>query len=283
MTLENFVEESFGSDVLRRLNNIATGGNNNYKGNQYEQDFATYQICKHLVTDCDKQHIYISTQEKGFVDDLCVYSTKYDFKENYQLKNSSGNAANFTTELEERFTLQRKIDNQYYGYSTTFQHLVVSCEKKCDENNTKMDHLSGVICCYYPYKISQYELIQWLPLKEHLMRLISSQDTQKLDYAYTLLKGVWLSEPTSNLAEIFDKATEIAKPSIFNQERIDLPDDIRYFCDINGININQNSYGYEFSFNGLNLNISLEGLDGLNIDEYDSPQQFLMFLLSKHC
>ena len=87
-TLNGFVANKLGKQALKDLENQSKGGQNNAKGNRYEQFFAVYKLAKfYKYTKSDE--LEISSQEKAFVDDLVILNRSTNTKYSYQLKDST--------------------------------------------------------------------------------------------------------------------------------------------------------------------------------------------------
>lgn len=86
--LHQFVEKKFGKEAKKHLLNKRRGGNNNAKGELFEEVFIVAKIAHYAAAYLDDQiEISIQTQVEGFVDDLEI-TKSLNIVHAYQLKNA---------------------------------------------------------------------------------------------------------------------------------------------------------------------------------------------------
>ncbi|WHS98820.1 MAG: hypothetical protein LZT29_01776 [Pantoea stewartii] len=220
MSVYDYVCQTFGEEKGATLKRIQTGGNNNFKGSEYEATLAAIKICinaaEHHAQDLDR--VKIAIQETAFVDDLCIINDLLGFKYNFQAKNSDGSAASWTDTMHDRFCMQKQIDNELFGYPDNQQILVVSNEAKKVENETKIheDYRDFFISEYVPYEENKIDLIRnYLPLQQALQTISGKTNASHLDYVYSLIVSAWANSPKKGLQTIGDligSAKAIGKP-----------------------------------------------------------------------
>lgn len=94
LTLEQ-LKESFGDEEGQRLHtylsNKHRGGNNNSKGNNFENYFAVFKIADLWIKSTDPQNTKISSQVLCFIDDMVLENPTEGIKvEHYQIKDIRG-------------------------------------------------------------------------------------------------------------------------------------------------------------------------------------------------
>ena len=198
MGLIEFVAEKFSKDLAVTLANIHRGGTNNAKGSAYEHNFAIVKLCEAVVGANEiatLQNTYVSTQELGFVDDICIRKTPTSEKTNFQAKNSDGAAADWDEDMSVRFNYQQQIDTEYHGFTAAKQVLVVSCPKKEKANKAKIkSEMRGYSdCFYFPNHQNAFELLtdDRISIRRNIETMIGSTELEKVDYAFKLLLGNW--------------------------------------------------------------------------------------------
>jgi hypothetical protein len=224
MGLNEFVQQTFGADALTKLKNIRTGGNNNEKGSSYERSFTAHKIIEAWA---HHQHIapeiFFTQQDLAFVDDLAITNKNAQTKVNYQAKNSDTDAAAYTDEMHQRFTMQSQIDRDFFRINNTKQVLLVSCDKRRQANDkaiTKRTDGSTMIGTfvseYFPYATEQMDLFNLAQdLRANIYAIITKSDLSSIDNAFRLVIGAMDGKGSFNLQEIIDKARDLAKPDLF--------------------------------------------------------------------
>ena len=210
MNLAEFVQDQFGKEAAKKLLSIRRGGDNNQKGGLYEDFFAISQICAIAATEQELGQHEISSQELAFVDDLCIRDYSRNTKTNYQARNSSGESAAWTPDIEERFRFQYSIDKNFFGVKDSFQILLVSNKDRAISNQNKIPaNVREVFLSeFFPYQQSSISLI----LDRHCLRsslelLCDSHDLSNIDSAFRILLGVWRSDQVPRtVKDIFARA-----------------------------------------------------------------------------
>ncbi|ELY2854878.1 hypothetical protein SMC92_001904 [Cronobacter dublinensis] len=221
MNVYEFVCSNFGQDEGTRLKHIGTGGNNNFKGSEYEATLAAIKICQaaseHRNDNLDE--ILISAQEESFVDDLCVINKLTRVKTNFQAKNSDGSAASWTDEMQSRFSMQKKIDEELHGYSDNQQILVVSSVDKHNQNTTKIPAESRgfFFSEYIPYEYNRFDLFREYPDLRTALHRISEKNTHSdLDYVYSLVISAWANsrkKSSQTIGDLIGAAKALGRPN----------------------------------------------------------------------
>lgn len=214
----SFVETRYGDSCKQNLLNITKGGSNNQKGRDYENQFLLYkvfEIAAKYSHDCENQ--IIETQAVSFVDDICHIDYEENKKYNYQAKNSSSSAADWTDETTKRFKIQREIDKELFGVSSTQNVLLVSDENKAKLNASKIpDDLNGRdLSQYFKYHENNYSLLAETDLRKYIDVLVQKQSPSTYDFAVTLVTGVLQSGNYKTIKEVFTKADFDGHPSPF--------------------------------------------------------------------
>ena len=218
--LRDFARERWGEDSVNQLKNIQRGGNNNAKGNKYELTYLAFLLAKYGMEE-NPSTTYLSSQEEGYVDDISIRIDGHR-KINYQAKNSSGAAADWTELLAEKFSRQQEIDIEYHGFGNPEQVLLVSCDQKSKKNSRKIEEseLDFASCQFYPYAERSADLLlAHVETRAVFKRLCDRDWLDRQSDAMTILLGVIqdhdISVPIA-LSTLLAKAKEISKPNIFN-------------------------------------------------------------------
>jgi hypothetical protein len=267
MDAYEYVERKWGSGVVAKLKSIRRGGNNSAKGTDYENQYAVYRICLLAAFEESAAAVRISAQEVAFVDDLCIRHDNVGRKINFQLKNSSGVAADFTSDLAERFRRQLLLDLEHHGFRESEQVLLVSCEVKAAENASAIpDDLAAVARSeYFPYCARSLDLMQSIPrFRLALERLCQSSDLSVLDTAYRVLLGAWISESRMrSVAEIMECARGMVRPNLFPLGLVQVPDWLQSLCaSLAGVSVFGNAGRYVVTCSGLEVSVDPEDLLG---------------------
>ncbi len=215
--IRNFVEKEFGTPVLNNLNKIHIGGTNNSKGRDYENFFQLYKAFELAAQDIDHSKHLLSCQELAFIDDICHWDLENSIKHNYQAKNSKGKAADWTSDITTRCKRQTKIDQSLYSISESRNYLLVSCEKKKDNNLKKVPvRLKKMnTCIFFPYCKTLIELVEKTKLKSFVASLIETDDMSHVDYSTKLILGVLQGSNAQDIKSIFEEACSSAAPNPF--------------------------------------------------------------------
>lgn len=218
----DFVDNKYGTDVLKNLKNIHKGGQNNQKGRDYENFYQLYRVFQTAANDdydCRK-HV-VGMQQIGFVDDICHIDYENKIKYNYQAKNSSGSAATWTDEISERFRKQREIDASCFGVSSTQNYLLVSNASKATENIGKIpqDLKDQDTCEYFEAHSNTLSLVENTDISQYIEKLTEKNSHSITDYACSLILGILQSGNYSTIDDVFSKAESEAHPNPFKKFR----------------------------------------------------------------
>lgn len=225
MTVTDFVEANFGSDLKKKLDRITTGGNSNQKGSKYESYFAVAKICSAVAASLPKSNFdnySVSAQEIAFIDDICYKIHDINKKTNYQAKNSGGSAASWTTEIENRCLYQKKIDLQHHGAKSSKNVLLVSSRAKRKNNIKKIpiNMRSYCFCEHFPYLENSSSLIMaHKPLRDDLNAICANDNIQTLDTAFKILHSAWATSDSNanrTVGDIVGEAKKMSRPNIFH-------------------------------------------------------------------
>lgn len=222
MDVMDFVEAKFGAPHAKKLRNIGVGANNNKKGGDFENYFATAKICTiaSQVALSDLDDYQISSQEVAYVDDICVRRLSTAEKTNYQAKNSSGAAANWDDEMQDRFDLQRQIDVEFHQSRSSTQILLVSCPDKAAANDAKIPSEMKTYCIseYFPYFSSVPKLMDGhAQLREVMETLCGTKSWSSIDAAFRLVLGEWCGENDQGrtVGNVMARAKANSRPDLF--------------------------------------------------------------------
>lgn len=295
--VETFVASEMGAEQLRLLQAISRGGANNFKGNRYEQTLAAIKACELAARhSCENLNgVSLSTQAMAFVDDLCIENKLADTKVNYQAKNSSGNAAEWSADLKQRFELQRKLDLDHHKYKVCKQVLVVSSSEKFSNNLKKIDELGveGFCVEYIPYKVNELSLIRdYDPLRKALIALAIDSKTSTLDYIFKMMQGSWIHfsyREKVSLADVISHAKSLSKPDFFRADVVsmDVPDWIKNLCgSVQGLKAELKYGVVEVEYKGLTLMLGSNPGEPIELKQHASagtqpePGQVMALLAS---
>lgn len=291
MSVSAFVEQQFGSKAARYLKHIRTGGDNNRKGAGYESFYAVAKICDLAVNHAALDDFILSSQEEAFVDDLCIRQLSKPHKTNYQAKNSSGTAADWDADMEQRFRWQHEIDREVHKYPSNSQVLLVSCPQKAAANESKIPNELKEICFseYFPYQASVIQLVMsCLDLRSTLEKLCGSRDLSVIDCAFRLVLSAWSADDRPRSAgDIIGMAKAMARPNIFADflpERQGVPGWLLEKCsNFTGFNVHMEFARFIISYNGLEVSLASDSSepDSNILDSLTTPREFLAFLMSK--
>jgi hypothetical protein len=263
MDIYEYVENKWGSSAEKNLHNIRQGGDNNEKGSEYEKSYAVYKFCSIAAHNINLDDHVISAQDVAFVDDLCVRVGSNELKTNYQAKNSSGAAADFTSEMCERFIKQSIIDKEHFGFENSKQVLLVSCEIKAVENRISIPKEREFECEYFPYFVGSTALILGFEnLRRSLTIICRSENPSLFDSAYRILLGVWSSEQAAiSVADLFRKARGICRPNLFAglEPEATVPDWLKGLCDrFPKVSVRVESGRYVVGCSGLDVSLGAD-------------------------
>ena len=214
---ELFVEKELGQRALSNLQRIHIGGTNNKKGRDYENFFQLFKAFELASQDIDLQQHILSCQELAFIDDVCHWDLENSIKHNFQAKNSSGSAADWTNEITIRCKRQTIIDTKFHNVAESRNYLLVSCEKKKTNNLKKVPrNLRNLnTCIFFPYSRTLVELLDQTKLKTYIADLIETDEASQVDYAAKLILGVLQGTDTQDIHSIFKQACSTAIPNPF--------------------------------------------------------------------
>lgn len=215
--IELFVENKLGKAVLSNLKRIHVGGNNNKKGRDYENFFQLFKAFELASQDIDHEKHLLSCQELAFIDDICHWDLEKSIKHNFQAKNSSGSAADWTSEITTRCKHQTILDTKFHNIAESKNYLLVSCEKKKTDNLKKVPvKLSKLnTCIFFPYCKNLVELLDQTNLKHHISDLIDTDEASQIDFAANLILGVLQGRSSQDIKSIFAQACSNAYPNPF--------------------------------------------------------------------
>lgn len=260
----SFVKTRYGDNCEQNLLNINKGGSNNQKGRDYENQFLLYkvfEIAAKYPHDCENQ--IIETQTVSFVDDICHIDFEKNKKYNYQAKNSSHTSADWTDETTRRFKMQRVIDKELFGVSSTENVLLVSDEKKARLNKSKIpNELKGKDSSkYFKYHEDNYSLLTKTDLRKHIEAIVRTQSLSTHEFAVTLVTGVLQSGTYRTIKDVFNKAEFDGHPSPFvkfRQRRTTISDNTTVIPDWVKQILTKNSHhlAYEVDYNTLIVTVN---------------------------
>lgn len=291
MDIQEYVELRFGADAARKLEHIRVGGDNNRKGSTYEGFFAVARMIGIAASAADLDDYVFSAQELAFVDDLCVKQLSSLTKTNYQAKNSSGQHADWTQDIEQRFAWQRQIDRDVHEFPNSFQVLLVSCPDKAASNQRKIPTAAQAWCRseYFPYHVATPQLIlSHEHLRNDLQTLCQSRELSLADSAFRIVLGAWHSDQApKTLKQIFLRAREMSKPDLFAglfMPAETLPKWLTTKCaQFPGVTASLERGRYIVSYRGLTVT-SPAGTDTPDpnlLGRLSTLQEFLTFLMSQ--
>ncbi|MEN3762758.1 hypothetical protein [Aeromonas veronii] len=263
MAVSAYVKKKFGTEAERNLRNINRGGSNNRKGGTYEAYFSAAKVCEIAASSNDTKKYLISSQDESFVDDVCVVDELQKHKENYQLKNSSGSAASWNTDIEDRFKKQCDIDINYHQMSSSEQILLVSCSKKMQENKSAIPATMANYCSsrYFPYHSCATRLIYNCDgLRDNLEKICGSAEKAVIDAAYRCVVSAWICEDRPRYVyDIIGKAKGMSKPNVFGALIEESPETPEWLHDIaqafDQIEVRVICGALIVDYNGLKINL----------------------------
>lgn len=257
-----FVDQRFGTEETKKMLNIRKGGDNNEKGNKFEQYYSVSFIIETIAkTPDDISEITVSSQELGFVDDFIVRNNKISRKINYQAKNSSGSAADWTDEMHNRFAMQDSIDLEFHKYESATQVLLVSSEQKHIDNKEKIKLLNNPSFSseFFPYENSVNQLINTSQQTRNALEKICGQKSlSKLDFGFKVMLGAWEgSSGERTISDVFQQAKSMAHPDIFKPlTSTKVPDWLtNKINSLNNIDLVVESTNFSVHYNGFEVDI----------------------------
>lgn len=291
MQLLDYIEEKFGAKAAKTLQNIRQGGDNNRKGDAFETYYAAAKVCEVAANCTEMGDIWLSSQDLAFVDDLCLWDKNTNQKTNYQAKNSSGNAASWTEDMEQRFRMQSQVDSEFHGCTNNCQVLLVSCEDKASENEKKIpeDMKANVLSEYFPYHSKSTQIIYLSPkLRADLERICDSEDLSVVDAAYRCVVSAWVcADHERTVSDIIGEAKSLSKPDVFSdlvRETRPLPDWIHRLCmSFPSLSSRVESGKFIIGYNGLEISLSAEQADPTSdeLQGLTDIKQVIVFLMSR--
>lgn len=291
--IRRYVTNKFGSQKAIKLDSIHTGGQNNTKGNDYENFFTIYKILE-IAHDHKlnlKEH-QVQNQCYGFVDDVCHIDYQLKHKHNYQLKNSCSSASDWTTELEERFYMQTNIDLEKLDCICSYNYLVVPSTIKCTENTKRIQATTALDsskcqCIFFPNCSTTLELIQNTQIEQYLKTLITPDASlSDADYAIRILLGILKSNKVTNsLEDFFKLAGTESQPNPFIQlnfisTKTELTAHVQHFLDNHFKDLDyQVQYGRVFiKIGGFKTEAPLDSINALTSEKLSSIKSLGDFL-----
>jgi hypothetical protein len=237
MELSDFVKGRFDEASANKLKKIRTGGDSCSKGNSFEIYYAAAKVCEIVANESDYNDFTMSAQELAFVDDLCITVTSRRHKENYQAKNSSGSAASWDADMEDRFRKQKIIDIDFHKTATSHQFLLVSSKDKAVKNNKKIpsdlkDNCSSI---YFPHHNKPTRVLYSSPeLKEYLIKICQTDDLSVLDLAYRCVIAAWIyDDAPRRVGDIIGRAKTDSRPNLFGslvEPVLEIPEWLHTLC-----------------------------------------------------
>lgn len=265
-SLEQFVSHTFGLEQLLQLKRIHQGGQNNSKGNTYEQYYLLFKSFEIASQDhLDLTQHYLQSQTYAFVDDICYIDQEQHIKHNYQAKNSSGSSANWTDEMQQRFLQQKHIDIDFLKFKQSKNYLLVSDTKKAQANQQTIQQTehNDFYCEFFPYYPQLAQLLDDDRFKSYIDRLIIPNATPSdRDFAVRLILSAFNGEQQS-IYELFKKAESDANPNPFIKFRQHVLNDIPVWLQ-ETLEQFQSNISYTLQYGKLNvifnqvMNISIE-------------------------
>jgi len=264
MGLDAFVKARYGERQVTKLANIRRGGDNNSKGSSFESYYAAAKVCEIAATRPNLDNYMISSQERAFVDDLCVRQLAEQHKENFQAKNSSGFAAAWDAEMEERFRMQMEIDANFYQAQSNRQVLLVSCPIMQAANDAKIpnDMKQNCVSEFFPYYPYSTKVIYASPeLRGHLKAIIKDPDDfQAVDTAFRVVVSAWISDDKArSVGDVLGLAKGMSKPDLFRDdlpERPGMPTWLHELCMAFPMLEARVEFGnFKVSYNGLDVDL----------------------------
>lgn len=273
MALDAFVRKHFGKQHATKLANIRRGGDNNSKGSSFESYYAAAKVCEIAAKHEDLDNYVISSQEMAFVDDLCVRSSIDNHKDNFQAKNSSGAAASWDAEMEERFRMQIEIDAKFHNAHSSRQVLLVSCPDMQASNDEKIPEDLKKYCFseFFPYRAQSTQVIYASTcLRDNLKAIIKDpDDLQAIDTAFRVVISAWVSDDKArSVGDILGQAKALCKPNLFRDEvpeRPGIPSWLHELCmTFPKLDARVEFGTFKVSYNGFEVNL------GSNPDQPDT-------------
>ena len=200
-----------GEELFEYLTNKNKGGQNNAKGNVFENFFAIYQIAKAHNEGCDKNNTLFSAQNFAFVDDLVVESLAENINRYFQIKDTA--ALSWTTgthPIKDDFKVQKQLMTGT-GINTEYTMVVA----KSEVYQTLVDSIPGdvnfVNVLQYDTETSINSLVRKnAMLKQELVKMcaLTNPDLDKLEALGTILLGVWdgAEKKQISLNELMDRS-----------------------------------------------------------------------------
>lgn len=262
--IKSFVTTVMGAEAAAKLGFIRTGGDNNRKGNAFECFVAVAKICEFAISNTDLTDTIVTSQDEAFVDDLCICQPKKSMKHNYQIKNSSGPAGAWTSDMEWRFQAQQRIDQEYHKIQNSCQTLLVACSNRANLNNEAIPQLLKTFCSS-EYLLSSKKSTEFLLLNprvsNHLAILCSSDRKDIVDAAFRCLAGVMATDDSSRtVKDVLNDAQKIARPDLFRGLALNdvvVPEELRLLCDrFQNLSVRVECGRIFVSYNGMSATIS---------------------------
>lgn len=288
-TLKAFIKEKWGDEDVARIARVRTGGNNNDKGAKYEDRFAVYLIARHAA-EGGGSDVRVSAQELAWVDDLCVRIGSQQ-KINYQAKHSSTNAADWGSDMAERFAKQQVIDVDYHGIDKATQILLVSSEDTHLKNIKKIPgNMAGYAACeFYPFADpATHILFDHGPTFNAFADLCAEPNLDDMQTAMKAIMAEWANRPAATpvaVSDLVEAAKRDARPSVFKE--LDGPEPPEWLYNIvapfTSASIKVQSGGFVVTFQGLSVRLpgSLAGGAPPDVAEKVNGEWELVELLFK--
>jgi hypothetical protein len=127
--LKDYLQKKHSKTHATRYDNRRRGGDNNEKGNSFENEFAIHTAAK-LFNSGDEKTL-LKAQSEDFVDDVVCEDAVKGSRENYQLKNSP--TTRWGSGIADDFAVQHDVNLNFHKVAVSRTLLVVSdqpCYKK---------------------------------------------------------------------------------------------------------------------------------------------------------
>ena len=263
MSLSAYVEQRFGKTQATKLANIRRGGDNNSKGASFENYYAAAKVCEIAANQVELDDFVLSAQELAFVDDLCLRRRSVAHKENYQAKNSDGNAAAWDADMEARFRMQMQIDEEFHNAQSNRQVLLVSCPTMAAANDGKIpgDLKANCFSEFFPYDPAATRLLYACPeLRRHLEAICNTDNLAMLDVAFRCVVSAWMCEGGErSVGDVIGRAKADSKPNVFRESleaRPGVPDWLHRLClAFHGLEARVEFGNFKVGYNGFEVGL----------------------------
>jgi hypothetical protein len=215
--LKSYLEKQHSKVHASRYANRRRGGDNNEKGNSFENEFAIHKAAE--LYHAGDQQALLKAQSEDYVDDVVYENTSTNSRDNYQLKNSS--TTRWGSGIADDFAVQNDVNLNFHKVANSRTLLVVADQACHDKLVGKLPaFISGHSSCVL-FKSDEFNALlvandpQIQPFKD---LCVFPDQPDKVTVVWQALAGSWHrnKRASATVAKIVEDAAQGYEPIYFN-------------------------------------------------------------------